>query len=255
VPLALDPDRVRQAWPHTFVFESELDSTNTSALDYCRRGTPLPLLVVAERQRAGRGRSGANWWSGPGSLTFSVALDVRGLGIARGLIPLAAGCAVAQAIEAEARDRRLAQLKWPNDVLLNDRKVAGILVEALAVPAPAAVIGIGVNLNVPAAGVPVELAERAAWVDGWVGHQLDVTGFLLRLLERLLSLSGDSTEDWLQSHYRPRCCLTGRRVRAISGAGPIEGECIGIDRLGRLLVRPEGGPVVPLHSARLERLD
>lgn len=125
----------------------ELDSTNTELMRRARAGRAEPVLLVAERQTAGRGRLGRGWCSGPGdSLTFSLGLalapaDWSGLS-------LAVGVAAAEALHPDIR------LKWPNDLWLDERKLAGILVETASAGEPGgsryAVIGIGINLAAPA---------------------------------------------------------------------------------------------------------
>ncbi len=136
----------------------EVDSTNRDALERAADGAPHGTVVVARRQTAGRGRQGRSWLSGDGALTLSVI--VRGHGV-DGLLPLRAGLAVARTAGSAAR------VKWPNDVLVDGRKVAGILVESAG--DGAAVVGIGVNVAPGEAELAPELAGRA----GTLGRSVD----------------------------------------------------------------------------------
>lgn len=192
-------------------------STNAEARTLAHGGAPHGTLVTSAEQTAGRGREGRRWLAPPGSalLCSLVLRDVPPL------LSLRAGVAVADALAADAL------LKWPNDVLIDGRKVSGILVESR--PREAwAVLGIGINVAVSLAELPEELRETA----GTLG--LDVSA-IEPLLERLL----ETLDGWLgrpqrevRSAWRSRDALAGARVAWVGG----EGIARGIDEDGRLLV-------------------
>ncbi len=164
----LDPDRLRAALPadaiigrQILVFE-ETDSTNDLAARAGDDGLPEGLAIFAESQRAGRGRLGRKWTSTPRqALLFSILLRPPAVPVARWLeLTFCAALAVAET--AEQLTGQPARIKWPNDVLLGGRKIAGILLEAHHRQTPGfVVVGIGVNVRQQPADFAPELRERA----------------------------------------------------------------------------------------------
>jgi BirA family transcriptional regulator, biotin operon repressor / biotin---[acetyl-CoA-carboxylase] ligase len=200
------------------------DSTNARARELAGRGAPHGTVVTAAEQSAGRGRQGRTWTAPPGrALLCSVLIRDPPR-----LLPLAAGVAVAETVGPDA------QIKWPNDVLLGGRKVAGILVEA-RLQERWAVVGIGLNVAVREADFPAELRDRA----GTLGLDPDAIEptltALLRTLERWLAADSDAVLEAVRS----RDALRGRGVRW----GGQVGIAAGIDGDGRLVVRTEDGEV------------
>lgn len=199
-------------------------STNERARALAQRGAPHGTLVSAREQSAGRGRQGRTWTAPPGrALLCSIVLRDPPR-----LLPLAAGVAVAEAVGDSAR------VKWPNDVLLDGRKVAGILVEGRPQEAWA-VAGIGLNVAVRESDFPPDLRERA----GTLGlAPADVEPLLARLLaalERWIAADPDTVLDAL----RGRDALLGRPVRWAGGSG----DAAGVDGDGRLVVATASGQV------------
>src|SRR5579862_3978982 len=145
-----------------YEFHSEIGSTSDRAAELVKQPRlACPFLVLAERQTAGRGRGSNWWWSAPGGLTFSLALDARqcGLPVERlPLVALAAGLAVCDAIEPLLPGVAV-RLKWPNDVYVAGRKACGILVEAPGVSPARLIVGIGINVNNTFAAAPRELQQ------------------------------------------------------------------------------------------------
>jgi BirA family biotin operon repressor/biotin-[acetyl-CoA-carboxylase] ligase len=201
-----------------------VDSTNERARQLAERGAPHGTLVTAHEQSAGRGRQGRNWTAPPGRALLCSLL----LRDPPRLLPLVAGVAVAVVVGDGAR------VKWPNDVLVEGRKVAGILVEGRPQDRWA-VVGIGVNVAVRQAEFPPELRDRA----GTLGlTEADLEPTLERLLERLewwVAQEPDVVLDGLRS----RDALLGRQVRWAGG----EGEAAGVDGDGRLVVATGNGHV------------
>ena len=212
-----------------------VDSTNERARQLAAQGAPHGTLVSAREQTAGRGRQGRTW-TGPAGSSLLCSVIVRD---PPRMLPLVAGVAVAEAVEemqtgTGAEDRPGARLKWPNDVLLDGRKVAGILVEGRPQEGWA-VVGAGVNVAVRPEELPPELRERA----GTLGLQADaIEPMLDRLLEHLERWIPAGPESVLDA-VRSRDALRGRRVCWNGG----EGEATGIDGDGRLLVATAGGEV------------
>jgi BirA family transcriptional regulator, biotin operon repressor / biotin---[acetyl-CoA-carboxylase] ligase len=194
-----------------------IGSTNAKARELADRGAPHGTLVTASEQTAGRGRQGRTWVTPPDS-AIAASVIVRDFD---DLLPLRAGLAVADLAGDTAR------VKWPNDVLLDGRKVAGILVEARA--PDWAVVGIGVNVR----GVPDEVADIATSLE-----RLDVETALTELL-RALELRVAQPPAEIVAALRDRDALLGRRVRWSGG----EGLGAGIDESGSLLVDTPSGTV------------
>ena len=200
------------------------DSTNGRARELASRGAPHGTLVTATEQTAGRGRQGRTWTAPPGRAILC-SLVIRE---PPRLLPLAAGVAVAELIGPQAG------VKWPNDVLVEQRKLAGILVEGRP-QERWAVLGIGLNVAVREEEFPPELIGRA----GSMGLEPDaVEPALERMLAGLSRWLERPPAEVLQA-LRGRDALVGRDVRWAGGAG----QAAGIDDDGRLLVVTEGGRI------------
>ena len=209
-----------------------VDSTNERAGALAAAGAPGGTVVTANEQSAGRGRLGRRWSAPPGAALLCSAI-LRPLGSQHALLPLAVPLAVCEAIEAIAPVR--CAVKWPNDVWIAERKVAGVLIEAR--PPQWAVIGVGVNLSVADGELPVDLR----WPAASVGH--DATP------EVALQAVSAALERWCEAEARKilaafasRDALRGRAVGwAATGSADGEGVAAGIDERGNLLVeRPDG---------------
>ena len=207
-------------------------STNDRARALAMAGAPHGLLVTAGTQTAGRGRQGRTWSGEPGrSLLCSLLLRRYDA-----LLPLRAGLAVADLAGDAAR------VKWPNDVLLDGRKLAGILVEARPHDGWA-VLGIGVNVAVDVAALPAELRDRAATL-GRAPEELEAV--LADLLGRLAARLAEPAADALAA-LRSRDALRDRTVSWAGGSG----TGAGIDDTGALLVRTPDGTVVALDAGEV----
>jgi BirA family biotin operon repressor/biotin-[acetyl-CoA-carboxylase] ligase len=211
----------------------QVDSTNTELMRRVRAGRLEPVLLVAEAQTAGRGRLGRPWSSGtqPGDvLTFSLGLPLQ-MADWSGL-SLAVGLSVVQSLHPDLR------LKWPNDVWLADRKLAGILIETSQVDAARyAVIGVGINITPRDAS---GLATAPAWL-----QELDPGLTAALALQRVAApLVGDvqrfEAQGWgpFQPAYATRDALAGREVTLSDGTS---GQARGVDGSGALLVHTAAG--------------
>lgn len=212
-----------------------LDSTNRYLLDLAARGAPEGLVAVADEQTAGRGRLGRTWVAPPGaSLLVSVLLRPPVAADRRHLVVTAAALAAAEAVASVAGVD--ARLKWPNDLVVDDRKLAGILAEA----AGAAVV-VGMGLNVHWDELPAELASIATacnlcgGVSGADRGEL-LGAWLAALDHRLGSLEA------VTAAARARTATLGRRVRVELPNETFEALAVDLDPAGHLVVRPDGKP-------------
>jgi BirA family biotin operon repressor/biotin-[acetyl-CoA-carboxylase] ligase len=212
-----------------------VDSTNVRARELAGRGAPHGTLVTASEQSAGRGRQGRTWTAPANrALLFSVVLRDPPR-----LLPLAAGVAVAEVVGAQAR------LKWPNDVHVGGRKVAGILVEGRP-QERWAVLGVGVNVALRPEDFPPELEDSAATLGLEPGAIEPVLVKLLAALERWLQAPADQVLEAV----RARDALYGLAVRWADG----QGRADGIDPEGRLLVQTAAGGRVALDAGEVHLL-
>jgi BirA family biotin operon repressor/biotin-[acetyl-CoA-carboxylase] ligase len=248
---ALDVQAVRQAlaapgslWRELKVAEVT-GSTNADLLAAVTAGTSEGVVLAAEAQSAGRGRMGRQWVSpARAALLFSVVLRPDAVPQAlRGWVPLLTGVAVASALRATAAVD--ARLKWPNDVLVNDAKLAGILAEQAG---RAIVVGTGINVSTRRDELPVPGATSLA-VEGAACTDRDL--LLARVLTELerwyrawTRSRGDAGECGLRQEYQRLCLTLGRQVRVSLPAGTVvAGAASGVDDIGRLVVSSAAGAV------------
>ena len=246
-PVALSTALTRPGslWQEVEVLPS-CPSTNAELARRARAGTEAGAVLVADHQSAGRGRLDRVWVTPPGSaLTFSVLLAPERIPAARWTwLPLLVGIAVAEGV------RRVAEvdctLKWPNDVLVGDRKLAGILVERIERPSGAvAVVGVGLNVSLTEDELPVHTATSLALEGAATTDRTVVLREVLRALEALFlqwqADLGDPKLGLVDSYVR-RCSTLGRQVRVDLPSGEqVVGEATGIDTDGRLEVRTAEG--------------
>jgi BirA family biotin operon repressor/biotin-[acetyl-CoA-carboxylase] ligase len=230
----------------------DIDSTNRYVLDAARAGAAAGLVVVADHQRSGRGRRGRVWTAPAGSsLLLSVLLRPTVAAEAVHVVTMAAALALADAVGAVAGVD--ADLKWPNDLIVDERKLAGLLAEA-DVTGSGAVRGvvIGIGCNVTWAGFPAELDDTATACDREAGHPVDrarlLDTFLAELASRIDALAA------VPADYRARLATLGRAVRVELAGRTLEGVATDVDELGRLVVRPAAGPPVVVAAGDVVHL-
>jgi BirA family transcriptional regulator, biotin operon repressor / biotin---[acetyl-CoA-carboxylase] ligase len=204
-------------------------------------GSAAGLVVVAEQQTAGRGRRGHTWASPAGAgLYFSyLARPTRHVG----LVTLAAGVGVREGV---SRATGLTpQLKWPNDLLMGTRKLAGILAEGTGIGTPGAIVTIGVGVNLRPAAYPPDVAARATSLESELGCPVSAAAVLVAVLEqladRLAALEADRTDDILQAWRAASPTAAGAIVTWSDHGGEKSGTTAGIDEEGALLVRTPTG--------------
>jgi BirA family biotin operon repressor/biotin-[acetyl-CoA-carboxylase] ligase len=218
------------------------DSTNARARELALAGAPGGLVVTAAEQSAGRGRQGRSWFAPPGTALLYSAL-LRPLGD-RPLLPLAVPLAVCDAAEALAPVS--CGVKWPNDVWIGERKLAGVLIESRAGDDGWAVIGVGMNVAVPAEAFPAELEATATSLSAAVDADPRVSD-ALRELNAALGRWVDAAPEQILAGFRARDALEGRRVAWDGGAGTV----FGIDDSGHLLVDSDSSGRVTLGAGEV----
>src|SRR5581483_6374122 len=244
-------------------YHEAIGSTSDRALELgATEETKLPLLVLAERQTAGRGRGTNRWWSDEGALTFSLLLEAPAERLPPTRWPevaLAAGVAVSDALRARAPRAEL-HVKWPNDVYLAGRKVCGILSESVPGWRDRLVVGIGVNVN----NRGQRPGDRGQWTGAreqgvsamsLVEHDgvaRDLTTVLIAVLDEMDRRWSDLLAgefEKVATAYRASCLLTNKMVTIEQPGGSVgAGLCAGIDDAGRLRVQTERGEVAVLSG-------
>lgn len=239
---ALDGVELKAVGPWSVEVVESTGSTNADLAERARAWTPAWTALIAGEQTAGRGRLTRAWSSPPGtSVSLSVLLRPTRPVTEWGLLPLLTGLGVARALGALGVE---AVLKWPNDVLLpadGERKVCGILAEAVAGPTPAVVVGMGVNVGQQRSELPVDQATSLRLVDVDVTRPQVVSSVLAELGEvyRTWELSGWAA---LADAYRSVCVTLGRPVRVeVPDGEAVLGTAALITGDGRLVVRTREG--------------
>lgn len=250
-PWRVDADRLR-ALPALAAVEhhTEIGSTNDRALEVIQQpDLATPLLVLADRQTAGRGRGAHRWWSAEGGLTFSLVFDPTQFSLPRDLWPrITLTAAVAMCDTALRFAPGIScGLKWPNDVLLDGRKLCGILAEVPAAPRSAPqrmILGMGVNVNNSLTAAPDEIRAIASSLTDVIGEAVDPTAVLMQLLAEFFSnleLLADGDPS-LPARWQELCLHRGQMLQVHQGTQRVGGLCIGIGDDGALLLETEHGP-------------
>ena len=264
----LDIDRLNaslrtRAFGRVLHYSPSTASTNADALAYLQQPATAPaphgLVILADCQTAGRGRRGRTWHSPPqGNIYTSVIVVPRpgtnGIGPWLSWIPLFAALAVADCLTTQTA--LAVSVKWPNDLLINDKKIGGILCEQTTTPdrTMAVVIGIGLNINAALDNLPEDLRSGATTIAAESGRPFDrvpiLADLFLRLEQRMDRLFLDGPAGMAQE-FTQRCSTLGKTVRVtLEEQGIVQGvaESIGPDGCLRLRVTSETSPA---HSPSL----
>jgi BirA family biotin operon repressor/biotin-[acetyl-CoA-carboxylase] ligase len=252
----IDRDAVRRALAERGIDASvevalETDSTNDDAKAAAARGVSAPAVFLAEHQRKGRGRSGAAWLSRAGEgVLLSVLLRPRVRPAEGARVTLVVGLAVAEVLGAHTP--RSVRVKWPNDVWIGDRKIAGILVEAQTRGGELSSIVVGVGVNVAGRSLPDEIASIATSLVLEEGTALDrgriAAELVVGIVEAITRFEREGLAPFL-AELRSKDALFGHAVRA----NDVDGVAEGIDDEGRLLVRSDEGTLTAVVAGHVER--
>ena len=238
--MPFDLEYVRQTWPHAVSYFATIDSTMIEASRLAAAGCGQGTVVIADEQTAGQGRHGRRWHSEPNaglyvSIILRPALRVDALPVLTLALGLAAADAIAETAGLEC------DLRWPNDVMLEGKKVAGILVQLTD---SAAIAGIGVNVNHTA--FPAEIAAEATSiriVSSRPQSREQLLVALVAAVSRYCSvLEGQAGRDAILHMFSRRSSYArNKRVRVEQGASTMEGITAGLDPSGFLIVRGDDG--------------
>jgi BirA family biotin operon repressor/biotin-[acetyl-CoA-carboxylase] ligase len=239
-------------------FFPEVDSTNVTAMDLAQQNAPEGTVVLTEQQLRGRGRGARSWHSPPGVGVYcSIVLRPELSPTKTMLLTLMTAVAIAKAVALETN--LSPRIKWPNDILINDKKVAGILLESKVEGAGVehAIVGFGINVNHTSADLPKELLLAASSLFIELGELVDRSKLLSKILTEIEYLyeglqQGDVAtilEEWRRSS-----ATLGRHVR-ISQRGELrDGIAVDVTEEGALLVRVEQDSLITVHAGDIEHL-
>ncbi|TVR01213.1 MAG: biotin--[acetyl-CoA-carboxylase] ligase [Deltaproteobacteria bacterium] len=235
----------------------EVDSTNDEVRRQLEAGAAHGCAVLARRQRAGRGRHGRRWvTAGEANLHLSVGLRHPLLVRHTGLVPLVAGVAVARALDPDAAHG--VGLKWPNDIVVGERKLGGILCEGLPGRSgvEAVVVGVGINLAGDRDMLPAEIGGGAVTWSEVTGGAWPLEATAQRIRQEMLEgvdalVSAPST---VRSAWSALDVLRGTWVKAQVGGVGVEGRAAGIAEDGALLLETMEGAVVRVVSGEVTRV-
>jgi BirA family biotin operon repressor/biotin-[acetyl-CoA-carboxylase] ligase len=240
--LTFDLARLRRDLkPFRLHWFSRLRSTNDHAAAM-RRSEKLfaPAIVLTGHQTAGRGRGHNKWWSQPGVLTVTFVLP-QGDTLQPHQIPLLAGLAVRDAV-APMVPKAKVKLKWPNDLLIDGKKLAGLLCERVH---KADLIGVGLNIEFAAGNIPPALKDRICCLAEYSDVPLDLADVLISIaasMHQMLTHQNERTFAHLLREYDSHHALLGKRVSVLTGSDPvpIHGICQRLDGMGRLVLSYRG---------------
>jgi BirA family transcriptional regulator, biotin operon repressor / biotin---[acetyl-CoA-carboxylase] ligase len=249
-------------WIRSQEWLNETESTNSlQKLAANENRLPaIPWLVVADRQTAGRGRAANVWWSPSGCLMFSLALQLEPEVERISQLSLIIGIALARTVQRFVNDPNSVKVKWPNDVYVREKKLAGILIENVTCGQEQIwIIGVGMNVLVPIHEAPSAISDRATSLHLEAEPALRSTLFCEAILIELLSEiqatldAWKTTSEYLQEQWGDWCYLTGKRLTITQPNRLIVGHCCGIDPAGGLIVLDESGKTHIILSGVVEK--
>lgn len=221
----------------------EIGSTNEEAKSLAVRGAEDGTVVVAEVQTGGRGRLGRGWFSPRGGIWLSLVLRPR---IAPADSPKVMMLAASSVIAALRTVGVLAEIKWPNDIVVRGKKIAGILTEVAGQPEVVdhVVVGIGINVNIHQDEFLVDLLPSATSVSLEVGWDVDRVSLARSVLREIDSRYRELVEgrlDDILSEWRSACSTLGRSIGLRTGSGDVRGRAVDVDERGSLILEAEDG--------------
>jgi len=233
-----------------------LDSTNTEAANHARIGADEGLCIVARRQTAGRGRHGRTWVSEPDAgLYFSIVLRPRLQTRFLPLITLMAGIAVHDTLKELGLKP---DIKWVNDILVDDKKICGILAETVETDAGLAVV-VGIGINLKRSNFQPEIADTATSLERELSKNVGADEVITALTPYLSYFytildNGSGADEIVQNWRRRSTYYSGKSVRVVLEDGMLEGVTDGLEENGALRIRTLNGSVNIVQAGDVERL-
>ncbi|MBX9568235.1 MAG: biotin--[acetyl-CoA-carboxylase] ligase [Candidatus Obscuribacterales bacterium] len=239
----------------------EIGSTNDRALELAKAGADEGVFVLARSQSGGRGRQGKSWISRPDSGIFMSILLRPTLPPADiPLISLAAGVAVSEALENICSIK--AGLKWVNDIVINGKKLGGILAEmhgsqtasAGKILLPAVIVGIGINLTNDRESLPDDLKDKVTSVSEHSNIEPEpnaIVAEIINCLEGQYNSLLHAVPELVLEEWKRRSVTIGKHIRATAGDGNVDGEAINITNSGALILKTETGDERILHAGEI----
>lgn len=230
----------------------QVDSTNLTAMELAKQNAPEGTVVVAEQQVQGRGRIGRPWHSPPGlGIYCSVVMRPKLLPAKAQLMTLMSAVAVGKAIASKTS--LAPRIKWPNDIRIGNKKIAGILLESMlaAEQLDYAVIGIGINVNHSLADFTQDLQVTASSLRLELGEPVERQELFCQLFfefESLYERIRQAQYTPILDQWRSLSDTLGRHVRAMCGDDSVEGLALDINEEGALLVRQRDGSIQSVHA-------
>ncbi|MEW5760440.1 MAG: biotin--[acetyl-CoA-carboxylase] ligase [Candidatus Thermoplasmatota archaeon] len=213
-----------------------IKSTNKKASEFCRKGI-YNIVVVADEQREGVGRYGRSWYSPKGGLYFSILLKPKIEISSISSLPLVCGVGVANGLKKFGFP---VKLKWPNDLILNGKKVGGILCKLEIQKECFVIMGVGINVNIEK--FPSTLPSATSlFIDS--GKKINTSTLLNELLDNIKRTYDkfERNKDKILNDWRKFSDTLGRKVKILSSSGEFSGKAVDIDENGYLLVRDDDG--------------
>ncbi|MGD8438786.1 MAG: biotin--[acetyl-CoA-carboxylase] ligase, partial [Syntrophobacterales bacterium] len=242
----------------TVHFFPEVDSTNLTAMDLAQQDAPEGTVVLAEQQLHGRGRGDRSWHSPAGvGIYCSIVLRPELSPAKTMLLTLMTAAAIVKAV---ARETNLSpRIKWPNDILIHDKKVVGILLESKlsGTGVEHAIIGFGINVNHTPADLPQELWSTASSLFIELGEPVDRRELIVKILaevEYLYEGLQQGNVAIILEEWRHFSATLGRHVRILQQGEVREGIAVDVTEEGALLVRVEQNSFITVHAGDIEHL-
>lgn len=242
----------------TIHFYKEVDSTNATAMDLAQQGAPEGIVVLADQQLRGRGRGNRSWHSPAGvGIYCSIVLRPKISPAMAQLITLMTAVSIVKAIALKTG--LSPRIKWPNDILINDKKVAGILLESKVSGATMeyAVIGFGINVNHTATDLPREVRVEAGSLFMELNELVDRSSLVIQIfseLERLYHRLQQDDFTVILEQWRHYSSTLGKHVRIWQKNEATEGIAVDLTKEGGLIVRAKAGNQIVVHAGDVEHL-
>lgn len=253
-------DGLATSWlGRTIHYHDAVESTNSLAMELAQEGCPEGTVVLADQQLSGRGRAGRTWHS-PAGVGIYCSLVLRPkMAPAKGqLITLMVGVAIVKAIVLLTK--LSPRVKWPNDILVNDKKVAGILLESMVCGGQIshAVIGFGINVNNGPGDLPEDIRVNASSLFMELKKPVKRGKLAVEIfseLERLYSRLQREDFPFILEQWRHHSATLGQRIAVWQKDKAVEGIAVDLSEDGSLLVKAEGGKHIAIHAGDVEHLN